>query len=308
MDHRTRILHTYGISGEQHLASGMEADVYALDPNRVLKLYTNTTSLDQLTTLKHFYNSLDTAAVAFSLPQIESIAIEDGVIVSIEKRLYGTRLADRLPSLNAAQLEAVMRNYISAVHTISHITMQTGFDRYKLFDEEGISHKAHGDWHTFLVRFLAGKLTQLQPYLERDVTRFATKLAHINQILAQPYAGENRLIHGDFFPGNLLVDEKLQATALLDFGMMTMLGDPLFDIATGWVLFDMYDALKLGARARFLPILLETVGEKMRGRLHRYVLIYSLLTANTYSPTCEDGHYAWCAANLNDEALWQRVD
>jgi hypothetical protein len=94
-------------------------------------------------------------------------------------------------------------------------------------------------------------------------------------------------------------------TALLDFGATTMVGDALFDIATSWVFFDMYDELRAGARSRLLAVILDRLGETVRGALARYVLVYSILAANAYSPTCEDGHYAWCAANLSDQQLWR---
>lgn len=308
MTQKERILQSYGISAQQHIASGMEADVYELNPATVLKLYANTVSLVHLTTLQHFYNALDSAAVTLSLPHIEQITVEDGVVVTIEKRLHGTRLTDHLPSLASGQFELATRNYVAAAQEISHIRVQPDLDRYKLFDEDRHSRRTQGDWHTFLSRQIADKVLSLRPYFARDVTLFSTKLARINQILAQPYLGDYQLIHGDFFPGNLLVDETLKATALLDFGLMTMVGDPLFDIATGWVLFDMYDELNQGVRERLLPIVLEKLGEEVRGRLYRYVLIYSLLSANTYSPTCEDGHYQWCVANLNEDMLWQGVE
>ena len=137
---------------------------------------------------------------------------------------------------------------------------------------------------------------------------FNKKLGRLQEILAQPYRGTVALIHGDFYPGNLLVDDTHHITALLDFGLFTMLGDPLFDLATAWVFFDMYDELKKQLRQRILPIILERLGEGVRGRLYRYVLIYSILSANTYSPTCADGHYQWCVDNLCNAEYWQAVE
>jgi len=79
----------------------------------------------------------------------------------------------------------------------------------------------------------------------------------------------------------------------------------LFDVATGWVFFDMYDELRANARERYLSLILDRLGESARPKLHRYVLLYSVLSANTYSPTCSDGHYRWCVANLNHPAYWR---
>ena len=87
-----------------------------------------------------------------------------------------------------------------------------------------------------------------------------------------------------------------------------MYGDSLFDIATGWVFFDMYDELKADIRERLLDITLDRLGEGVRGKLYRYVLLYSILGANAYSPDCTDGHYHWCVANLNNEAYWNNIE
>src|SRR5205085_2036277 len=102
----------------------------------------------------------------------------------------------------------------------------------KLFDPERLSDRASGDWHQFLARYLTHKLAQVHPYLSRDVPHFTAKVAQLRTLLDQPYRGDYRLIHGDFCPGNLLISADNQITALLDFGLLTMYGDYLFDLAT----------------------------------------------------------------------------
>jgi aminoglycoside phosphotransferase (APT) family kinase protein len=157
------------------------------------------------------------------------------------------------------------------------------------------------------VRYFRHKLAQVSPYLSWDVPQFAAKVEHLHAILDQPYHGNYRLIHGDFCPSNLLVDDEHEITALLDFGLLTMVGDPLFDLATSWVFLDMYDELQARVRERYLARLLDRLGEQMRGKLYRYVLIYSILSANTYSSQCRDGHYHWCVANLSNQDYWDAI-
>jgi thiamine kinase-like enzyme len=201
-----------------------------------------------------------------------------------------------------------MQRYISAALAVSSIqTLRIG-ERYKLFDPDHLSERGDGDWHQFLIRFLQYKLAQVSPYLSRDVPQLAAKVEHLQTILDQPYRGEERLIHGDFCPSNLLVDDEHEITALLDFGLLTMVGDPLFGLATSWVFFDMYDELKAQVRERYLAMLLDRLGRQARSRLYCYVLIYSILSANTYSPQCSDGHYYWCIANLSNQDYWNAIE
>ncbi len=286
----------------------MEAEVYACAPDAVLKLYAGSASLADLRILRDFYDLLDRQLVPYTLPRIYTVAQEDRFLVTIEQRLAGMRLSAVLPALTTDQLDAIMQRYLTAALAVSRIQAPPAFDRYKLFDPDHVSYRMHGGWHQFLARYLAHKLAQVTPYLTRDVPQFAAKVQQLYAVLDQPYRGDYQLIHGDFFPGNLLINDDHQITALLDFGLLTMYGDYLFDIATGWVFFDMYDELKAQVRDRYLAMLLDRLGEKVRGKLYRYVLIYSILSANTYSSNCADGHYRWCVANLSNQRYWNAIE
>jgi len=54
--------------------------------------------------------------------------------------------------------------------------------------------------------------------------------------LSAPSSTEFVWIHGDLHPGNVLVDDGA-LVALIDFGDVTA-GDPAYDLAAGWMLFD----------------------------------------------------------------------
>ena len=217
-------------------------------------------------------------------------------------------MSEILSTLTKTQMDRMLHAYLAAALELTKIQIPAEFDHYKLLDAEGISRRTDGDWHQFLARYLSQKLSQVATYLKRDVTDVDVRIQRLYTILAQPYTGNYHAIHGDFFPGNILVDRKYQITALLDFGLLTMYGDPLFDIATGWVFFDMYDALKANLRGRYLAIVLETLGGHVRAKLYFYVLLYSVLSANTYSSTCADGHYQWCVENLNNQEYWNDIE
>jgi len=286
----------------------MEAEVYAIGTDTVLKLYIGTTNLAYLTTLQNFYASFNQSALSYSLPYIQMVASEGDICISTERQLPGIPMSAILPTLTNRQMDSMMQAYLAAALELTNVQIPSDFDRYKLFDADGISRRTNGDWHQFLTRYLTQKLIQVRYYLNKDVRNFAVKVKQLYTILAQPYTGNYHLVHGDFFPGNILIDKMCHVTALLDFGLLTMYGDPLFDIATGWVFFDMYDELKVNIRERYLSMTLETLGRCVRGNLYRYVLLYSILSANTYSSKCTDGHYQWCVANLNNQEYWNNIE
>jgi Ser/Thr protein kinase RdoA (MazF antagonist) len=301
---RNHILQKYHVAPQARLSGGMEAEVYAYGPDTVLKLYAGTASLVDLRMLQGFYDSLERRLVPYALPRIHAVFEEAPFVVTVEQRLTGTPLAALLPGCTPRRLDTFMQRYLDAALALAQVPAPPEFERYKLFDPEGLSARSSGDWHQFLARYLDHKLAQVAPSLRRDVPQFDEKLQVLRAPLDQPYRGDVRLIHGDFFPGNLLVNTDHEITALVDFGLLTMYGDPLFDLATGWVFFDMYDELKARVRERYLAMLIERLGDAVRGKLYRYVLLYSVLSANTYSPTCSDGHYQWCVANLCNEQFW----
>lgn len=305
---RNRILEKYHVSPDARLSSGMEAEVYTYGPDAVLKLYPGTASLAELLILQGFYDSLDRQAVPYALPRIHSAAQEEHFLVTIEERLAGIRMSEVLPALAADQLDVMMQRYLTAALAVSNLRAPPALDRYKLFDPDCISYRTNGDWHQYLARYVTHELAQVSGYLNRDVPQFAAKMGQLRAVLDQPYRGDYRLIHGDFFPGNLLVNDEHQITALLDFGLLTMVGDYLFDVATGWVFFDMYDELKAKACDRYLAMLLDKLGGNVRGKLYRYVLIYSILSANTYSSNCTDGHYHWCVTHLSNPSYWSAIE
>jgi len=305
---RSRILQKYGLSLDSQISRGMEAEVYALGANAVLKLYAGTTALADLQILKDFYDSLAQQTAPYQLPRIYTVTEEEVCVVTTEQRLAGTKLSTVLPLFTNQQVDELMEHYLTAQLALSNLQVSPAFNRYKLFDPNHLSLPSQGDWHQFLWRNINYKLIQLIPFLKRNVDQFAAKLVQLRAVLDQPYQGNYHLIHGDYFPGNLLINEQHEITAILDFGLFTLRGDYLFDIATGWVFFDMYDELKIEIRDRYLKVVINRLGESVRGKLYRHVLIYSLLSANTYSPDCTDGHYQWCVANLNNQEYWDKLN
>ncbi len=307
MGNYRHILEKYGLSDATALGGGMEAKVYAYGNNKALKIYEGTSTFDELEVLRQFYALLDAELVNYSFPQIDEVFQEENCVVTIERFLQGTPLSFVLSSLSHEQMNSVIQNYLTMVLNLSKLGTPKNLSRLKLFDPHQLSQTTEGDWHQFLIRFLNFQLSHIESNLKRDVTLFLEKFEILSQILSFPYEGAYQLIHGDICPGNVLIDEQYHPTALLDFGLLTMYGDPYFDLATSWVFFDMYDELKANLYGRFRDILLDRVGQDKQGLLHRYILIYSILSANTYSRDCSDGHYHWCINNLNNELYWHVI-
>ena len=303
---KTEVLAAYGVTTAHRIGGGMEAEVYALDTANVLKLYHGTGAAANLQALQHFYANLDRAQLSYALPSIVKVAPHPPFTVTVEVKLSGAPLAQHIEAVQSPRaLEPLFVTYTGAVAELARLDMPSGEKHYKLFDAAALSWREDGDWHHFLWRWVQTKRAALDAPFGRDVANYLAKVERIQAWLSTPYTGPHRLIHGDFCPANLLVNGARRATALLDFGLFTQYGDPLFDLATAWSFFDMYDELKMNVRQRLLDFIVARYGESQRGQLYRYLLLYSLLSANVYSPQCADGHYAWCVANWNSHECWR---
>jgi len=302
------ILKKFSVDECSYLGEGMEARVYSYGDNKVLKVYEGTTTKHKQQTLKKFYDSIDSYDLSYALPHIYSIYQEGNIIVTIEKRIEGRNMQGVLPGLNNDRLESYMKNHFAASLELQSIKAPADLHEYLLFDRYHLNGSRLKDWNAFLTQFLIRKLPEVQDYLVKNVVNFPKKVELLLEILSQDYQGDYSLIHGDFYPGNLLVDETGKVTGLIDFGMMTMWGDYLFDIATSWVFFDMYDELKANVWNRYFQLLMNHLGREVEGRLYLYVLINSIFIVNAYSLDCSDGHSQWCVRNLNNPRYWDGLD
>lgn len=301
------ILDKFGISKSNFLGSGMESEVYAYDDNKVVKLYNDMSDSNKQRILKGFYSKIDSSSLSYELPFIYDTFEENGILVTIEKRIEGNNLQSMLSKMNYIEQNNMMETYLNANIELKSVKIKPNLEGYILFNDQQISSLNINSWFDLLKEEIFRKQKELESYLKRDVVNYDAKVKQLVEILSLGYEGEYSLIHGDFYPGNVMINESGKVTGLIDFGLMTMYGDNLFDIAIGWVCFDMYNELNANIYERYLNIIISTLGEDVRKRLYFYVLIYSYISANFYSPNCEDGHYQWCVKNLNNKNYWEAL-
>jgi len=302
------ILKKFKIDESDFLGKGMEAEVYLYENDKVLKIYNPKATLTKLQLLKQFFESIKPDGISFKLPRIHQIIEESGRIITIEKRIEGKNIQKALSEYADEKLNDFLKNYLSVILQIRSIQIGPKFEGYKLLNDYDLPPSQQKDWNDFLKQSLINKQTEVEDYLSKDVVNFQNKFDRLIQILSSKYNGDYSLIHGDFYPGNLLVNEDGKINGVIDFGMMTMYGDYLFDVALSWVLFDMYEELGDTVLNRYLELIITTLGEEVRSRLYLYVLFYSIYSANFYSENCSDGHYNWSVRQLNNETFWRGLE
>lgn len=299
------ILDKYNVTKSDFFGSGMEAEVYAYDNNKVLKLYNDMSDTNKQNTLKIFYSNLNSSSLSYELPFIFDTFVENDILVTIEKRIEGSNLQSVFSDLNYNEQNKMMETYLNANIELKSVKTKYNLEGFTLFNDNQVSLLKINNWFDLLKEIIFRKQKELEPYFKKDVVNYDAKVNRLVENLSLGYEGEYSLIHGDFYPGNLMVNKSGMVTGLIDFGLMTMYGDNLFDIAIGWVCFDMYNEFNANIYERYLNIIISTLGEDVRKRLYFYVLIYSFISANFYSHNCKDGHYQWCVKNLNNKHYWE---
>ena len=107
---------------------------------------------------------------------------------------------------------------------------------------------------------------------------------------------EPGLVHGDYFPGNVMVDQRGDVIAVIDFSPMTVSGDPRLDIVCALIFLEVDDGFKPGDLDIVRRMIVERHGADILQLEDVYRTYYSLY----FSPVkrSDSKLYAWCAENL----------
>ncbi len=83
-----------------------------------------------------------------------------------------------------------------------------------------------------------------------------------------------------------------EPVSLLDFGFLSMVGDPAFDASVASAIFDMYGPKSRQSDEQVADAVCQALGHR-RNMLLAYRALYALLTSNAYSADGSDGHFRW---------------
>ena len=297
---RRAILDRYGIGPDAFLGRGGEANVFALDPERVLRLHRSSdpaAGARYVRRIGALYDRLDRDAVPFALPQVLEVHEED-VSWSIERRLAGRPLDEGLGTLADDERRRAIDGYVDGAAAFATLGVPAGYGDGcgELFTVEGLHADRWGD-------LLAARL-ELQHQIGASVVR-----AHVpdidraaERIIAtarEELAHGRTLVHGDYFPGNVLLGDDLRISAVLDLGWLTVVGDPTHDVRSAvafwavrpWSRPGDDEALLAAAQRHLGPDAADLIARTRRFEQLRFAFV------------AEDSHlHAWCIDGLRAAA------
>lgn len=281
-----RLLTNWAVGTPTLIGEGMEGVVYALDADRVAKIWfaePATAARDTRT----FFEAPAAKPLSFAVPQVLEIHQVDGRTITIERFLHGTALIDT--PVSRGQTEELFVGILAELAAGGACPAAR-----PLVVLDG----PLPDFIPGLVALAGRRAERHRRVLTVAVEDLDRKVAALLRRLPEADSAARVAVHGDLCPGNVLVTGGPTVSAVLDWGFFSTEGDPVFEAAVTAALVDMYGDEALATEMSMYDRIESVLGYSRTDMLV-YRAAYSLITAAAYDPEGNDGHFAWCARALN---------
>ncbi len=286
-----RILARHAITSADYLGSGIEAQVYAISETTVIRILGDKefSSLDDRSQLCSLIREYD---FTFATPEILSIEQVDGVSYTIERRFSGSEMSQFLARADDdATRRTAWRSYIEAAGELSRITLPE-----RPFGELlATPRSTAATWGEYLQNRVLAE-TQSCPHLSADLPDSGRV---VDELLARIGALDEpakQLVHGDFYPNNIFVDDSGNVSGVGDFSMLTVVGDPLMDYASALYFPQIYDQITTAETERLEQVVSRRFGQEALTSVTTYKLYYSAIFVN--EKNSDPLTYRWALAHL----------
>ncbi|EFH87414.1 phosphotransferase family protein [Ktedonobacter racemifer] len=287
-----------GIKGPVLLGEGSESQTYDYTADKVVKIYKGPVEQDNLDHLCSIYTWLSTHHLPFAVPEIYAIESHEGTVYLIEKKLAGRPISAVYAQLQMYERQRLLSNYLEAVRHLQGVVLPT--QPYgSIFHAPGPSPVPYQSWRKFLRETAPLKLPQTQDDLRQegiDVARLLEKF--FQDIENAPDTPEKNFVHGDYFFGNVLVDDELEISAVLDVSWWSVVGDHLMDIAGAVMFLDLYEYVTPQEIASLTQQALALYGPEILTAIRIYGVYYSLLLSDC--KLLDPAAYSWSIKRLRE--------
>lgn len=289
------VLASLRIYDPQLLGKGGEGYIFAYK-DKALKIYIRS-EMGYVRQVADLQTTLAGCGFPFSIPRITDIGQTGGSVYSVEDRLTGTPMDILMRSLPADKRQILIRNYYNAVRRIGAVTFSGKPFGQILSGSESVTGP---DWVHYLLRKLEQKNEKNWERL-RCIGNLEMKTSALKQALGEScrWDGKN-LVHCDYYLNNVLANDDLSVSAVLDFSIHSAVGDPRYDIAS--VL--LWNTIDRSIQIKDYDFLFDLAEQDFGPDIRTVTRLYFLFSCYYYADM-EDPSY--CLDNLNDPAVWKGI-
>jgi putative membrane protein len=295
----TELLASFGTSRDQLLGWGGESEVFALDHDRVLRLYRSRHEAPRRTAaqLKDLYDSWRAIDIGIELPIIIEIGERDGRFYSVDRRFSGRNFSSWLQHADISQRRPALISFLDATERLQHLPRPVpGFARL-IGDGAPEQFTTLGE---LLAATLQGPLQTSRQRLEHDVPGVSEVWQRLHADIAHRTVMPV-LVHGDVCPPNAYLSQGPHGpvvTGIGDFSPHTLHADPLMDVAGALIFLELEPYADAAADAAWLEaVAVERHGREISRWIDVYRRYYGFYFSNAYA--FEPALYAWCLRQLS---------
>jgi len=288
------LLASLGADGVR-LGSGGEATVYTRDDAEVVRVFRGDPGPEgtELANLYRRWASPPNAAErGFDLPTVLDDGFTHGLHWQILARIPGTEVAKLLTHISPSRRGELLAAYLRASTEIAAIDSAPAYGTL-------LGGRVFASWAECLRDRLTVPSAELRVRLAASVAGFDDVAARFDADLDGLYDGPARLVHVDYFPGNVMATDSgdgFHVTGVLDFASHSLFGDPRLDVVGAVLMADMLTDVTAAEKHRLAHEAVAVAGDRLVEVLETYRVFYALYYA------MDDGLVPWSARELNEVA------
>lgn len=280
----------FGVTEADLIGSGWESTIYALGKTQILRIpRPEVVSEEKLRAQAALLEKLP--HLPFAVTTIREIGRIEGQLYVIEDRIAGQSMSTLLRTLSGERRAAAFQAFLAAAEAMSAVSAP-GEAYGDLLSDNPRRCEKWSDYLTDRVRVAAQDevLAAAVPGLDEIAERY---IARLEDIPDPPKC----IVHGDIYPANVMMNDDLQVTGLIDFSFTTRVGDHLMDLAGACYYLTAYDLSAQADLDHVRQLILAKYGAEVIDRIGLYGVWFAFDFAYNHDSS---NVFAWCTKLIRD--------